>query len=83
MATLVICIGVLSRDVLDLEMFFSGVDWVIVEMLFLATPYILSDVKIFQGWDISWWKWSTLIICVGFRKLYGLDLESFVLDLTW
>ena len=80
MVTLIIFIWVLSRDVLDLGILFSEVYWVIVKMLFLATPSRLHDVIICQGWDMSWWKWSSFIICVGFLKIYGSELEGLVLD---
>ena len=46
LATLITCAGFLSYDVLDLEILFSEVDWVIVEMLSSATPSRPSAVAI-------------------------------------
>ena len=79
MVTLIIFIWVLSRDVLDLGILFLEVYWVIVKMLFLATPSRLHDVIICQGWDMNWWKCYTLFIYVVFQKLDGSDLEGLVL----
>ena len=49
LATLIICEGFRRRDVLDLEMMSSEADWVIVEILSLATLSIPSVVKICHG----------------------------------
>ena len=39
---------------------------------------ITFDVTIFQGRGMSSWQLGTSIVCVGFRKLVGLDLEGLV-----
>ena len=45
---------------------------VVVEVLSLATPSRLYGVKIFQGGDMSFWKFFTLIICDEFWQPNGL-----------
>ena len=80
LANLIICVGFQRRDVLELEMLFLEVDWVIVKILSSETPSRPSVITICQGWGMSWWKWATLIIYVGFIKLDGPDLEGMVSD---
>ena len=80
LATLIIFVGFLSCDVSDLEVFFLVVDWVIFDTLSSEIPERLSSVIIWHGRDMSWWKWDTLIIYVGFLNLDGPDLEGFVSD---
>ena len=82
LATLIICVGFLGRDDLDLLIFSSEVDCVIVEILSSETPSRPDVVKICQGRAVSWWKWTNLVRCVGFRKLDGSDLEGLVLAET-
>ena len=79
---LIIFVGFLSCDVLDLEVLFLEVYWLNIEMLSSATPSILYDTTILQGRDMSWWQWATLVIYVGFQKLDGSDLEGLVLDVN-
>ena len=47
--TLIVFVGFLSRDVLDLGVLFFGVEWVVFEILSSATPSRLSNAKICQG----------------------------------
>ena len=56
----------------------SEVDWVIVKIIYSATPLIPAVVTIFQVRGMSWWKWANLVSCVGFLKLDGSDLEDLV-----
>ena len=82
LATLIICVGFLRRDVLDLLTFSSEVDCVIVEILSSGTPSRPDVVTIFQGRGMSCRLWANLVRCVGCRKLDGSDLEGLVLDET-
>ena len=51
----------------------------IVNFLSSATPSRPDVLTIYQGRVISWWKWYTLVSCVGFRKPDGSGLEGLVL----
>ena len=46
-------LGFERHDVLDLEMLFLEIDWVIVNMLSSATLSVRAVVTICQGWVMS------------------------------
>ena len=81
LATLIICVGFRKLDVLDLEIFFSEIDWAIFENLSSAMPSKPSAVTIFQVRGMSWWKWATLISCVGFRSHDGSELDLVIYEI--
>ena len=54
------------------------------KMWFIGQPGSrLSDVKIFQGHHMIWWKMVILIICVGFEVLIFRTWECNIWRLTW
>ena len=80
LATLIIFVDFLNRDVSELGVLSLEVDWVIFEMLSSATPSRSSDATICKGQYMSWWQQATFFIYVEFLKLDGSDLEGLVLD---